>query len=94
MRDMYLSRSQGKIVFVDEAWQLLDDTEETAAFIEEGYRRALKYFGSFGMGTQGIDDAFANDAARAAYNSSDWKFFLRQDEQSFEKLLQEKKANF
>ncbi|MFX9054070.1 type IV secretion system protein TraC, partial [Acinetobacter baumannii] len=90
MRDMYLSRSQGKIVFVDEAWQLLDDTEETAAFIEEGYRRARKYFGSFGMGTQGIDDAFANDAARAAYNSSDWKFFLRQDEQSFEKLLQEK----
>ncbi|MDN5695955.1 MAG: ATP-binding protein, partial [Staphylococcus equorum] len=94
MRDMYLSRKQGKVMFIDEAWQLLDDTAETAAFIEEGYRRARKYNGSFGMGTQGIDDAFKNDAARAAYNSADWKFYLRQDLESFEKLISEKKANF
>lgn len=94
MRDMYLSRKQGKVMFIDEAWQLLDDTAETAAFIEEGYRRARKYNGSFGMGTQGIDDAFKNDAARAAYNSADWKFYLRQDLEVFEKLIAEKKANF
>lgn len=92
--DMYLSRDRKKLCLVDEAWQLLGGDKETAEFIAEGYRRARKYNGIFGVGTQGIQDAYANDASEAAYNNADWKILLRQDRKSLDKLIEDGLVNF
>lgn len=93
--DMYMSpRNLPKLALVDEAWQLLGSDPETALFIEEGYRRARKYKGIFGLGTQSIYDAFKNDASKAAWNNSDWKIVLRQDTQSFNKMKAEGTISF
>jgi len=79
---------------VDEAWQLLGADKETADFIEEGYRRARKYNGMFCVGTQGIEDAYKNDASRAAYNNADWKILMRQDPKNLNKLIEDGLVSF
>jgi len=55
--DLYLSsRDRPTIVLLDEAWQFLQDAKAFQDVIEEGYRRARKYYGSFGIITQSVLD--------------------------------------
>ena len=56
-QDLYLSdRSRPRLIIFDEAWQFLDKAAMLAPVINEGYRRARKYAGSFMVITQSILD--------------------------------------
>lgn len=88
---MYLSgRSQKKICIIDEAWRFLG-TGNASKMIEEGYRTARKYNGSFMTVTQGIPDYYKSATATAAYTNSDFAFFMRQKPES---LMEAKNKNY
>ena len=80
-QNMYLTRNRPKICILDEAWALLSGGN-SGDFIETGYRRARKYFGSFCAATQGVGDFSMSRAAEAAFNNADWLFLLRQKPES------------
>lgn len=85
--EMYrFDRSRPKLFLQDEGWQIVGDDEETADFMEEGYRRARKYEGSFFFATQGITDAAMNRATQAAFDNSAWKFHLKQSDDTLKKI--------
>lgn len=89
--EMYLgSRSQGKFVLIDEAWDLMSEGK-SGKFIEIGYRRARKYGGSFITATQDIGDYDRSEISRAALLNSDWLFLLRQKKESIDALAATKK---
>lgn len=93
---MYLSgdRTTPKLCIIEEAWKLMSGKDETAAeFIEEGYRTARKFKGSFCAVTQGVDDYFKSSGAAAAYNNADIHILLRQG-QGFTKYIQENPKAF
>ncbi|MGN4195280.1 type IV secretion system protein TraC, partial [Burkholderia gladioli] len=79
-------RSRPKLFLTDEGWQIVGDDEETADFVNEGYRRARKYEGSFFFATQGITDAGMNKATQAAFDNSAWKFHLKQSDDTLKKI--------
>jgi len=89
-RDLYLSdRVHKRMIIVDEAWQFLQDTPQFQRVIEEGYRRARKYGGSFGIVTQAITDLIDfGRVGRVINDNSAFKFFL--ESSSFDKA---KEAN-
>jgi conjugal transfer ATP-binding protein TraC len=89
--EMYLgTRSQGKFVLIDEAWDLMSEGN-SGKFIEKGYRRARKYGGSFITATQDIGDYDKSEISRAALVNSDWLFLLRQKKESIDALASSKK---
>ncbi|MBY7933080.1 type IV secretion system protein TraC [Vibrio fluvialis] len=93
---MYLSgdRTTPKLCIIEEAWKLMSGKDETAAeFIEEGYRTARKFKGSFCAVTQSVDDYFKSSGAEAAYNNADIHILLRQGK-GFTKYVQENPKAF
>ena len=84
--EMYLgSRSQGKFVLIDEAWDLMSEGS-SGKFIESGYRRARKYGGGFITATQSVEDYYKSEISKAALMNSDWLFLLRQKSESVDAL--------
>jgi len=56
-QDLYWSdRSHRRFILFEEAWSFFDSGNRIGTLIEEGYRRARKYFGSFGIVTQSYLD--------------------------------------
>jgi conjugal transfer ATP-binding protein TraC len=76
--DLYLSdRMSPRLVIFDEAWQFLQDNELYQKIIEEGYRRARKYGGSFGIITQSFLDLEQFGGVGKVINANcEFKFFL------------------
>ena len=85
-------RTRAKAIVIDEAWDLLSG-EDSRAFLEGAARRARKYRGALVTGTQSVNDYYANPAARAAWENSDWVIFLAQKDESIELLKQEKRIH-
>ena len=76
--ELYKSdRQVPTLILLDESWQFLQDTPTFQKVIEEGYRRARKYYGSFGIITQSVLDfeQFGNVGKVINANSA-FKFFL------------------
>ena len=85
-------RTRPKAIVIDEAWDLLSG-DDSRAFIEGAARRARKYRGALVTGTQSVNDYYANPAARAAWENSDWVIFLSQKDESVELLKAEKRIH-
>ncbi|MBE3653862.1 type IV secretion system protein TraC [Vibrio navarrensis] len=95
-QQMYLSgsRSTPKLCIIEEAWSLLSGANEQAReFINTGYRTARKFGGAFCTVTQGIEDFFSSEEAKACYNNSDIHIILRQGE-GFDKYLSQNPSAF
>ena len=86
-QDLYLSdRSRQRLVIFDEAWQFLGKAAMLASVIEEGYRRARKYNGSFTVITQSILDIEKfGDVGKVIDGNSAFKVFLESSD--FDKAL-------
>ena len=70
-QDLYLSdRADERIIIFDEAWQFLSEGTMLAPVIEEGYRRARKYGGSFWTITQSLLDILKFGKVGQAINSN------------------------
>ena len=77
-QDLYLSdRSRRKFVIFDEAWQFLGEAAMIKPVVEEGYRRARKYNGSFMVVVQSITDLDSfGDVGKVINSNSAYKMFL------------------
>lgn len=93
-QDLYLSdKSDQRLIVFDEAWQFLGESSTLKEVIEEGYRRARKYGGSFTIITQSVlDMKLFGGVGDVIRNNSAFKFFLESSD--FEKALNEKLLDY
>ena len=93
-QDLYLGdRSRPTFIIFDEAWQFLTAEGMMNEVIEEGYRRAAKYNGSFSVITQSILDLKRFGKVGEVINAnSAFKFFL--ESADFEKAFTEKLIDY
>ncbi|MDH3661102.1 MAG: type IV secretion system protein TraC, partial [Alphaproteobacteria bacterium] len=83
---MYLGdRSRLKLVFIDEAWDLLTDGD-VGKFIEHGYRRFRKYNGAAVTITQSMGDLYASTVGQAVVENSANMFLLGQKAETISSL--------
>lgn len=77
-QDLYLSdRSRPRLIIFDEAWQFLDKGAMIAPVINEGYRRARKYNGSFMVITQSLLDLESfGEVGNVINSNSAFKIYL------------------
>jgi len=92
--DLYLSsRDTPRLIIFDEAWQFLKETQYLKQVIEEGYRKARKYYGSFTVVFQSDLDVIAAGAVgRVIVGNSAYKFKL--ESQDYAKAKDEKVIDY
>ncbi|HUX79581.1 MAG TPA: type IV secretion system protein TraC [Alphaproteobacteria bacterium] len=78
-------RKTPSCLILDEAWDMLRGAQ-SGVFIETAARRLRKYFGGLIVGTQSINDFYANPGAQAAFDNADWMCLLSQKDESIELL--------
>jgi conjugal transfer ATP-binding protein TraC len=89
-QSMYLgSRLQKKLLFIDEAWDLLANPN-FAGFIETGYRRFRKYNGAAVTITQSIEDFYGNSSGKAIMANSANIYLLSQKAEVISRVQESK----
>ncbi|MBP9777636.1 MAG: type IV secretion system protein TraC [Rickettsiaceae bacterium] len=88
------SRDIKKLCVIDEAWDLLHSSKQTAEFIEAGYRRVAKQNGAFATIVQSINDYFRNEMGIAIFENSDNQIILAQLDSTIENLKNNKRLSF
>lgn len=85
--EMFVAKSVGdrrpRIVIIDEAWSLLDDSG-VAKFLENGYRRFRKYEGAAMVITQSLADLYENTNGRPIVENSANKIIMQQLSESID----------
>nr|UVX22886.1 IncF plasmid conjugative transfer pilus assembly protein TraC [Proteus terrae subsp. cibarius] len=85
-QEMYLGeRDRRKIVFIDEAWDLLTQGD-VGKFIETGYRRFRKYGGSAVTVTQSVNDLYDSPTGKAIAENSANMYLLGQKAETINAL--------
>lgn len=84
-------RSRRKIIVIDEAWAIL--AQAASAFIEQGYRTARKFGGSFIICCQSLFDAYGTSAGQAIIENSPNMFLLNQKASTINSLKEQKKLD-
>ena len=76
--DLYLSkRDRPRFIIFDEAWQFLNDASALQRIIEEGYRKARKYHGSFTVVIQSdLDMLKFGGVGKVIFGNSEFKLKL------------------
>ncbi len=83
-------RKTPSCLILDEAWDMLRGAQ-SGVFIETAARRLRKYYGGLVVGTQSINDFYANPGAQAAFDNADWMCLLSQKDESIELLKNSKR---
>ena len=83
-------RSKQKMCAIDEAWSFFSDDPIASNYVIEGFRTGRKHNASFVTLTQGVQDYYAFDAAKPAWENSSLKFVFLQDHTS---LLEHQKVH-
>ncbi|AYN96921.1 type IV secretion system protein TraC [Pseudomonas sp. LTJR-52] len=78
-------RNVKKIVFIDEAWDLLKEGD-ISKFMEHAYRKFRKYQGSMLIATQSVNDLYENPVGRAIAENSAFMFLLGQTNETIESI--------
>jgi len=93
-KDLYLSdRKTPRFVIFDEAWKFLGKSGHLQEVIEEGYRRARKFKGSFNVITQSILDLKQfGPVGDVIQGNSAFKFYLESGD--FERAASQKLINY
>jgi len=93
-QDLYLSdRSRRRLIIFDEAWQFFKEGTMLRDVIEEGYRRARKYGGSFTTVTQSILDLRRfGSVGEVIMGNSAWKMLLQSGD--YERARKEKLIDY
>ena len=75
-----------KVIFLDEAWQILKD-ETAASAIEGFFRKIRKDNGSIWVVTQSLDDLTGNPCGEVILSQSQWKLIMKQKPEVIDKNL-------
>lgn len=89
-----LPRDIKKLCVIDEAWDLLHSSKQTAEFIEAGYRRVAKQNGAFATIVQSINDYFRNEMGIAIFENSDNQIILAQLDATIDQLKNNARLKF